>query len=88
MRVVIGLEPFDHVTAWLAVTDATEEMGCMSMVVGSHQDGELVPSALRQDDNLMLHSGQVLEVKEQQEQIVQLPLQAGEFLLGMGNGNR
>ncbi len=34
----IGLEPHNWVTAWLAITDANEENGCMRMWSGSHKD--------------------------------------------------
>ena len=34
----IGLEPHNWVTAWVAVTDANEENGCMRMWAGSHKD--------------------------------------------------
>ena len=35
----IGLEPHKWVTAWLAITDANEENGCMRMWSGSHKNG-------------------------------------------------
>ena len=34
----IGLEPYNWVTAWVAVTDANEENGCMLMWPGSHKE--------------------------------------------------
>tara|TARA_B100001250_G_C19777674_1_gene780354 strand:- start:67 stop:894 length:828 start_codon:yes stop_codon:yes gene_type:complete len=33
----IGLEPYNWVTAWIAVTDANENNGCMRMWSGSHK---------------------------------------------------
>ena len=36
----IGFKPYNWVTAWLAITDANEENGCMRMWSGSHK-GEL-----------------------------------------------
>ena len=33
----IGLEPHNWVTAWIAVTDANEENGCMRMWAGTHK---------------------------------------------------
>jgi len=36
--VYIGLEPYNWVTAWLAITDSNEENGCMRMWPGSHKD--------------------------------------------------
>jgi len=35
----IGLEPNNWVTAWLAITDANEENGCMRMWSGTHKEG-------------------------------------------------
>ena len=34
----IGFEPYNWVTAWLAITDANEENGCMRMWSGSHKN--------------------------------------------------
>ena len=34
-----GLRPYEHVTAWLALTDATAENGCMEFLPGSHHRG-------------------------------------------------
>ena len=34
----IGLEPYNWVTAWLAITDANKENGCMRMWSGSHKE--------------------------------------------------
>lgn len=36
-----GLRPYVHVTAWLALTDATAENGCMEFIPGSHRRGQL-----------------------------------------------
>ena len=34
----IGFEPYNWVTAWLAITDANKENGCMRMWSGSHKE--------------------------------------------------
>jgi hypothetical protein len=36
-----GLSPYEHVTAWVAFSDATVEAGCMEFVPGSHTWGQL-----------------------------------------------
>ena len=36
-----GLDPHELVTVWLALTDATPEMGCMKVIPGSHRDESL-----------------------------------------------
>ena len=35
------LSPAEHVTAWVALSDATEETGCMRMVAGLHKAGPI-----------------------------------------------
>jgi ectoine hydroxylase-related dioxygenase (phytanoyl-CoA dioxygenase family) len=35
-----GLRPYVHVTAWLALTDANAENGCMEFLPGSHHGGQ------------------------------------------------
>ena len=34
----IGLEPYNWVTAWVAITDTNEENGCMRMWTGTHKE--------------------------------------------------
>jgi chlorinating enzyme len=34
----IGLDPFNWVTAWVAITDSNEHNGCMRMWAGSHKE--------------------------------------------------
>src|SRR5256712_4111794 len=36
-----GLRPYVHVTAWLALTEATAENGCMEFLPGSHGRGQM-----------------------------------------------
>ena len=56
----IGLEPHNWVTAWIAVTDANEENGCMRMWSGSHKD-ELKYHNQKFDENNLLTRGQTVE---------------------------
>ena len=56
----IGLEPHDWVTAWLAVTDANEENGCMRMWKGSHKE-DLKFHNQKFDENNLLTRGQTVE---------------------------
>src|SRR5207244_6709629 len=50
-----GLRPYVHVSAWLALTDATAENGCMEFLPGSHERGQLphlagvVPSSVNRE---------------------------------------
>ena len=56
----IGLEPHNWVTAWIAVTDANEENGCMRMLAGSHKEN-LRQHNQKFDENNLLTRGQTIE---------------------------
>ena len=56
----IGLEPYNWVTGWLAVTDANEENGCMRMWKGSHKE-DLQFHDQKFDENNLLTRGQTVE---------------------------
>ena len=56
----IGLEPHNWVTAWIAVTDANEENGCMRMLAGSHKEN-LRHHNQKFDENNLLTRGQTIE---------------------------
>ena len=56
----IGLEPHNWVTAWLAITDANEENGCMRMWSGSHKDS-IRHHEQKYDEGNLLTRGQTVE---------------------------
>jgi ectoine hydroxylase-related dioxygenase (phytanoyl-CoA dioxygenase family) len=56
----IGLEPHNWVTAWVAITDANEENGCMRMWFGSHKN-DLQYHNQKFDENNLLTRGQTVE---------------------------
>ena len=56
----IGFEPHNWVTAWLAITDANEENGCMRMWKGSHKKN-LKYHNQKFDENNLLTRGQTIE---------------------------
>ena len=56
----IGLEPYNWVTAWIAVTDTNEENGCMRMWSGSHKN-DLKYHNQKFDENNLLTRGQTIE---------------------------
>ena len=56
----IGLEPHNWVTAWVAITDANEENGCMRMWSMSHKKN-LQYHNQKFDDNNLLTRGQTVE---------------------------
>ena len=75
-----GLEPHDVVTAWLALSNASEATGPMKFVPGSHLE------ALREHkdtfgENNLLSRGQVIEDDIDEKNVVLAPLLAGEMSL-------
>jgi len=75
-----GLRPYVHVTAWLALTDATAENGCMEFLPGSHHGGQrehragVVPASVNR-------AGQAIVGAVDDRPAVHAPLHAGEFSL-------
>src|SRR5262245_38790052 len=75
-----ALEPACHVTAWVALTDAPVEAGCMEVVPGSHKLGQL-PHAELQDTENLLSRGQTLAVDVDRQRTAFMPVEAGQFSL-------
>jgi ectoine hydroxylase-related dioxygenase (phytanoyl-CoA dioxygenase family) len=75
-----GLAPADIVTAWIAITPSNKANGCMRVVPGSHQPGQMSHSDTFADGNL-LSRGQVLDVPVREDEAVDLVLQPGEMSL-------
>lgn len=75
-----ALEPACHVTAWVALTDAPVEAGCMEVVPGSHKLGQLKHAEMQDPDNL-LSRGQTLAVDVDRRRTVHMPVKAGQFSL-------
>ncbi len=72
-----GLAPFEHVTAWVALTDSTAENGCMQIIPTSHTNGQR-PHFDQPDPRAMLSRGQTLVDRVDESRAVDLTLQAGE----------
>ena len=74
------LEPHLHVTAWVALSDASIEAGCMRAVPGSHRRG-----AFKHDDKPgpmnMIRRGQGISGLFDREAGVMMPVRAGEMSL-------
>ena len=75
-----GLSPYLHVTAWLALSDATAENGCMEFLPGSHARGQLPHTAgvVAQSVN---RARQAVDEAVDDAPAVHAPLCAGEFSL-------
>ena len=79
-----GLGAIDGlVTAWLALSTATVESGCMDFVKGSHKNEILPHNDTYSEDNL-LSRGQEVEVDVAPEDKVAIELQPGEMSLHHG----
>ena len=75
-----GLRPYVHVTAWLALTDATAENGCMEFLPGSHHRGQL-PHQAGVVAASVNRAGQAVVGDVDDTSAVHAPLSAGEFSL-------
>src|SRR5690349_8734244 len=75
-----ALDPICHVTAWVALTDASIEAGCMEVVPGSHKLGQLRHADMQDPDNL-LSRGQTLNVEVDRSKTAFMPVKAGQFSL-------
>ena len=75
----IGLEPHNWVTAWLAITDANEENGCMRMWSGSHKDN-IKHHEQKYDEGNLLTRGKTVE-NVPLDETTPLVLKAGQMSL-------
>ena len=75
-----ALEPVCHVTAWVALTDASIDAGCMEVVPGSHKLGQLRHAEAQDTENL-LSRGQTLAVDLDRSRTAYMPVKAGQFSL-------
>ncbi len=75
-----GLEPYDVLTAWVALSPATRESGCMQVMTGSHI-GELSPHKDTFGQDNMLSRGQEMQVSVDPARCVDMPLEPGQMSL-------
>ena len=75
-----GLEPAEQVTAWIALTDSTPEMGCIRLLPGSHVIGQQRHKETVSTGNL-LSRGQTIDHKLDYETSELMPLKAGQISL-------
>ena len=75
-----GLRPHVHVTAWLALTDATADNGCMEFLPGSYRRGQL-PHRAGVVAASVNRAGQAVTLEVDDAPAVHAPLRAGEFSL-------
>lgn len=75
-----GLEPAEQITAWIALTDSTEEMGCIKLLPGTHVIGQKPHDDTAIPGNL-LSRGQTIRHKLDYSNYVLMPLRAGQVSL-------
>ncbi len=73
-----GMQPFEHVTAWIALSEASEKSGCMNFVVGSSEFGQLyhAPQTISGSVN---HGSQAIAEPFDDTNTAAAPLRAGQF---------
>ena len=84
-----GLSSRSVVTAWFAISDASVEAGCMSVLPGSHQGLPLEHEDTYHEDNMLTRGQAIKEIDE--SRAVSMPLKAGEmsihnYCLAHGSG--
>lgn len=75
-----GLEPAEQITAWIALTDSTEAMGCIKLLPGSHVIGQQPHEETISPGNL-LSRGQTIRHRSDFSTAVTMPLRAGQISL-------
>ena len=73
-----GLSSDQVVTAWLALSPATADSGCMRVMPGTHV-GDVLAHQDRYDENNMLTRGQEISVDIDESRAAHMPLQPGEM---------
>ena len=74
-----GLDPAEHVTAWVALSPSTMESGCVQVVPGSHKLGQVRHGQELGTSNMFV-TGQTIHVPESTT-LDYMVLQPGEFSL-------
>lgn len=77
-----GLEGEDEVTAWIALSPATSESGCMRFVAGSHT--RIVEHTNTRHDDNMLSLGQEVAVEVNEADAIDAELKPGQMSIHHG----
>jgi non-heme Fe2+,alpha-ketoglutarate-dependent halogenase len=75
-----GLAPFEHVTAWVALTPSTPQSGCVQVLPGSHRAGQRA-HVDQKDPSILLSRGQSIKDPVDEARAVPIILQPGQFSL-------
>ena len=60
----MGIEPYDFVTPWIALSPSNLESGCMSMIPGSHRQHIQVHEETFAEDNILTRGQAIADVDE------------------------
>jgi len=74
------LDPLEHVTAWVALSEASERAGCMRIVPGTHRL-PMIEHDDKPEPHNMIKRGQGISDRFDHEKGVSMPLKAGEMSL-------
>jgi non-heme Fe2+,alpha-ketoglutarate-dependent halogenase len=72
-----GLDTSKLVTAWLALSPASEDSGCMQVMPGSHLEAPMAHKDLYNDDNLLTRGQEIVDIDD--SKAVSMPLKTGEI---------
>ena len=72
-----GLDPHDLVTVWLALSDATPEMGCMKVIPGSHLGKTYAHDETFHEKNLLARGQSIRDIDD--SNFDYMALKAGQF---------
>lgn len=75
-----GLEPYEHVTAWVALSDASREAGCMEVLSSRGAPRQLHHAAARLANSIN-GAGQLIVEPLAEDKAVAMTLRAGELSL-------
>jgi non-heme Fe2+,alpha-ketoglutarate-dependent halogenase len=75
-----GLDPSTQITAWVALSDAPIEAGCMESVPGSHRLGQL-HHGQNHSNNILLSKGQTIDVPFDRSKTEFMAVRAGQMSL-------
>ena len=80
-----GLEPHEQVTAWVALTDASREAGCMEVLSAHGAARQMHHAALRLKDSIN-RTGQTIMEPLDEAGATMMQLDAGSFSLHLDSG--
>ncbi len=75
-----GLDPHEHVTAWVALSEAGAEAGCMEVLSSEGKPRQLVHAALRLENSIN-GAGQAIVEPFDERRSAMMALEAGSFSL-------